>query len=236
MKASIEDGWRCERRARVLEAAARVFSRLSYEQASMDEIAHEAGMGKPTVYRYFESKDALFTAVFVDALDALEARLAAVLDQEAGVEARLRGLVTALIPTFRDHLVSLRVMGEDSAVVDQSKRRIFRDRRARIVGFLAKAVQEGAAAGEVRWSVDPDRIGHLVVGMIWSATAGIRAEDDVIAGDVTALVLGGIGEPGAPARTLPETSWHDGGRVPAPVLLDDDRQTGRRRSREAALP
>lgn len=205
----VEAGWRGERRDRLLEAAGRIFARTGYERASMDEIAAEAGVGKPTLYRYFDGKAALFAAVFVDALDGLEARLEAVLAEESGIEARLRGVVAELIPTFRDHLVSLRVLSEDAAAIDQSKRRIFRERRVRIAGFLSRAL-DGAPE-----EVDPVRVAHLIVGMIWSGTAAIRAGDDEIAAEITALVLNGIagrGE-GAAKACARAPSLRDGGRA-----------------------
>lgn len=49
------------RRAAILAAAAEVFSEMSFEQASMDVIAARVGNSKATIYRYFESKEALFT-------------------------------------------------------------------------------------------------------------------------------------------------------------------------------
>lgn len=195
----VDTGWRGERRERLLEAASRVFARAGYEQVSMDEIAAEAGVGKPTIYRYFDGKAALFAAVFVEALDSLEARLEAALRQETDVGRRLGRMVRALVPTFRDHLVSLRMLSEDAAAIDQSKRRIFRERRARIAGHLARAVDHPGVAS------DPLRVAHLVIGMVWSATAAIRASDEEIADEITHLVLYGIA-PGA--ASLPHENGH----------------------------
>src|SRR6185369_5950350 len=75
MEPANEREWRRQRRERLIEAARRVFAAQGYEKASMDDIASAAGAGKPTLYRYFANKDALFEAVFVDALDTLEAQL-----------------------------------------------------------------------------------------------------------------------------------------------------------------
>lgn len=210
MDASRDEGWRGDRRGRLLDAASRVFSRLSYEHASMDEIAHEAGVGKPTLYRYFASKDALFTAVFVEALETLEHRLLAVLARPGTFDERLVRLVATIIPTFRDHLVSVGVLGHDAAAVDASKRTIFRERRTRIARCLARAVEDASAAGDVRPGVDPMRTAHVMIGMIWSAAAAIEAGDDEIAQDVSALILHGV------ARR----------RDPVPVRADDEGRNG----------
>jgi AcrR family transcriptional regulator len=46
-----------------LAAAAEVFQEMSFDQASMDEIATRVGSSKATLYRYFDSKEALFMAL-----------------------------------------------------------------------------------------------------------------------------------------------------------------------------
>lgn len=50
-------------RARLLEAALSVFVRMGYTGASMDAVAAQAGLSKPTLYKYFDSKEVLFTAM-----------------------------------------------------------------------------------------------------------------------------------------------------------------------------
>ncbi len=51
---------RTEKRKRALDAALSVFSNNGYSAATMDAIATEAGMTKPTLYQYFASKEELF--------------------------------------------------------------------------------------------------------------------------------------------------------------------------------
>jgi TetR/AcrR family transcriptional regulator len=49
-----------ERRAAIVDAALRVFSTGSYSAATTAEIAREAGVSEPILYRHFESKRALY--------------------------------------------------------------------------------------------------------------------------------------------------------------------------------
>ncbi len=48
---------------KLLEAALAVFSAMGYSGASMDAVAEAAGLSKPTLYKYFDSKETLFAAM-----------------------------------------------------------------------------------------------------------------------------------------------------------------------------
>ena len=59
------------RHQEILEAARRIFARLSYAATNVEEIAKEAGMAKGTVYLYFKSKEEIFAAVLASDLERL---------------------------------------------------------------------------------------------------------------------------------------------------------------------
>jgi TetR/AcrR family transcriptional regulator, mexJK operon transcriptional repressor len=62
---------RIERERRVLDAALKVFSEAGYSGTTMDAVALEAGLSKPTLYQYFESKEALFSAMLLGERDQM---------------------------------------------------------------------------------------------------------------------------------------------------------------------
>src|SRR6266849_3335368 len=55
------------RRAAVLDTACRVFSKSSYRGATTAEIAREAGISEPSLYRHFGSKRDLYLACLDEA-------------------------------------------------------------------------------------------------------------------------------------------------------------------------
>jgi AcrR family transcriptional regulator len=61
------------KRIRILLAAKREFSRLGMGGARIDAIAERAKVNKRTIYQYFRSKDALFTAVLENAYHDIKA-------------------------------------------------------------------------------------------------------------------------------------------------------------------
>ncbi|MDC7785924.1 TetR/AcrR family transcriptional regulator [Rhodoplanes sp. TEM] len=54
------------KRRQILEGAARIFSAMGFDAASMNDIAREAGVSKGTLYVYFEHKEELFCALISD--------------------------------------------------------------------------------------------------------------------------------------------------------------------------
>lgn len=82
-------------RARLIEAAAKVFARRGYQAARVEEIAEEAGYSHGAVYSNFEGKTDLFLAVFEEYMAERVRELAetqAALPEDAPLEARARAL------------------------------------------------------------------------------------------------------------------------------------------------
>src|SRR5215469_16619241 len=64
------DGSRSARkRGAIIDAAAELFLRHGYLGTSMDQIAAQAAVSKPTVYNHFPDKEQLFTEIVLGALD-----------------------------------------------------------------------------------------------------------------------------------------------------------------------
>jgi TetR/AcrR family transcriptional regulator len=59
----------------ILESAQRVFFSKGYLKATMDEIALEAAVTKPTIYLYFKTKDDLFFTLMLPLIDHIRKQL-----------------------------------------------------------------------------------------------------------------------------------------------------------------
>jgi AcrR family transcriptional regulator len=82
-------------RARLIQAAARVFARRGFQSASVQEIAEEAGYSHGAVYSNFDGKADLFLAVFEDYMAQRVRELAETqvgLPEDAPLEVRARVL------------------------------------------------------------------------------------------------------------------------------------------------
>jgi TetR/AcrR family transcriptional regulator len=85
-----------ERRAAVLDTACRVFARCSYRGATTAEIAREAGVTEPILYRHFASKQALYLAC----IDEAWGRMRAAWEEAVGAEPDPAGWLPAIGRAF----------------------------------------------------------------------------------------------------------------------------------------
>lgn len=62
---------RLERTQQILDSALKVFAAMGYSGTTMDAVAADAGLTKPTLYTYFPSKEALFAAMMLGKRDRM---------------------------------------------------------------------------------------------------------------------------------------------------------------------
>lgn len=67
----------------ILEAAVHLFDTKGYEKTSIEELAREAGVGKGTIYTYFQTKAEIFYAFCEEQLEFVHRELARKTDPEA---------------------------------------------------------------------------------------------------------------------------------------------------------
>src|SRR5438477_1738232 len=84
-------------RARLFAAAAAVFARGGYADASAEGIAREAGMSKATFYEHFDNKEDCLIALFDAAIEEVLAEMRVAGEAHAGAEPvdRVRAAIRA---------------------------------------------------------------------------------------------------------------------------------------------
>ena len=89
-------------RTRLFEAAAAVFARVGYAEASAESISREAGMSKATFYEHFANKEECLLALFDEASAQVIAEMAQASEQGdfASYEDRVRAGVRAFLGTL----------------------------------------------------------------------------------------------------------------------------------------
>ena len=161
-------------RERLYAAAAAVFSRVGYAEASAEAISREAGMSKATFYEHFANKEECILSLF-DAASA-QVRAAVAASTESGstpderVRAGVRAFLMALV-AFPDHARTLLV--ETIGAGPRAAER----RDTILEDFAALIVRENEIAAE-RYGAprlqSPDDAYALVGAIIELATRQLR--------------------------------------------------------------
>ncbi len=144
-----------ERRIAVVEAALRVFSTGSYAGATTADIAREAGVSEPILYRHFASKRDLYVASLDEAWRRIRERI------EAEIEARgaAEGWTSIGPATMREMKVllpSLWMQAITEAGEDAEIRRFVSGHMREVHDFFASVLRQVQAEGGVRPDRDPD--------------------------------------------------------------------------------
>ena len=141
----------------IVAAALRVFASTSYAGATTAEIAREAGVSEPIIYRHFSSKRALWLACLDDAWTrfraAMEAKFAALGDADSVLAVGQTGM---RLRRERVQLPNLWIQGVTEAAEDAEIQRVVRRHIREVHDFVADAIRRAQAAGGVPADRDPD--------------------------------------------------------------------------------
>src|SRR5450759_214408 len=190
-------------RARILQAAGKVFAQHGYHGATIGEIAGEAGLSNGAVYYNFANKEDLFCALLVE--------WSAELIQAAG---KAIGRLGSTEPehSFRDEMrqvVETLKRGREwrlllfEFVTYAARNPKFRARfaagRQEFTGALAIVLAERIAAHRLQPVVAPEQLAILVSALVNGLALDELAEPGGIPGDLLATALLALIDPAAPA-------------------------------------
>lgn len=157
---------RAVREQQMLQVAERTFAERGFHAASVDAIAERAGISKPMVYAYFESKEGLYRACMERARGRLYGAINDGADAGAAPAEQLwLGLLAFLTFVDEQHDSWVVLFGEATAGAGPFAEEGARMRRgiARLVGQLLRdaAAAEGAVASRLE-TTEP--LAHALIG------------------------------------------------------------------------
>lgn len=162
----------------ILEAAFRVFGSRGLHQATLDDVARAAGISKGTIYLYFPSKAALFTAMLKARVNAIMPPVEGPQDGRAGgtTRHRLSILGRRLYRFFRSsaYLAMYRTVISEVSQFPKATAHFYREGILQATKRLADVIRRGIATGEFR-EVDPVIAARAFVGMfqIFAVSQGL---------------------------------------------------------------
>jgi AcrR family transcriptional regulator len=146
----VDEQMREATRQHILREAAREFARLGFDQANINVIAEQAGIGKGTIYLYFHNKRDVFVEMLRSIAQTQLATIRSTLVTKGTLQQRLERLFLAFAHLAQDNSDSFNVYmsalyGVNRAFQDEATK-LLRD----YLAVIALVLEESQAAGEIQ--------------------------------------------------------------------------------------
>src|SRR5689334_227156 len=183
---------RNDRRQRIVLAASQMFAERAYVEVQMDELARAAAVAKPTIYRYFNSKEDLFLEALDGTMSELVAEVSRVADENLPAPLVLRQMIAAALKSFAQCTAAIRALDGTDTALGERGRAMLRRRGRQIREEFARVLQRGMVAQDFR-TLDPDLASRAILGAVrMTATAEDAPNDEQAARSLTDLLLHGM--------------------------------------------
>jgi len=146
-------------RDRVLEAAKEAFTR-SGADASLDDIAKQAGVGAGTLYRHFPSREALIEAVYRTEVERLAAAERNFAETMAPMEA-----LRAWMLLFVDYIATKKIIAPALNTLVGGHSKVFEASYNQIWEAIRALVKRAIKSGEIRKDLDPIDLLRALIGV-----------------------------------------------------------------------
>ncbi|MGH6785270.1 MAG: TetR/AcrR family transcriptional regulator [Novosphingobium sp.] len=178
---------------RLLDAAAKEFGERGFHDASISGITRRAGTALGSFYTYFDSKDAIFSALVRDMSQAVATIVASKVQPGLGGTARERDALAAFLGFAREHKEIYRIIDEAEFADPASYRAHYEGTANRIAARFDENVANGSMTpgdNEVRaWAA-------MGMNVFLGLRYGVWAEDrtvEEVAAVAEALLRDGLG-------------------------------------------
>ena len=175
----------------IMDAVYALLEEKSVRDLTIEAVAKRAGVGKPTLYKWWPTKATLVLAMLCERM-APKLEKPTVLTAEQSLRFRVRSLIDAFNGPFGKIVAGLIAEGQsEPAVLQEFFDRWVSPRRNATIADL----QRGKDAGELRSETEPELLNDAIFGAIYYRML-LRS------GPMTQAVRRGIGRPGHPRASL----------------------------------
>jgi AcrR family transcriptional regulator len=169
-------------RERILDAAKDAFTRFGAD-ASLDDIAKQAGVGAGTLYRHFPTRDALIEAVYRAEVEKLAAAARKFAAEKPPLEA-----LRAWMLLFVDYIAAKQIIAPALNSFLGGASKLYEGSRAQVQEAMDALVKRAIKSGDIRKDLDSSDllraligVSHITSGSDWRQSAR-RLVDILIAG------------------------------------------------------
>lgn len=142
-----DKGLIAQRHDEIFRAASRVFISRGYHEATVREIAREAGLSLGGLYAYIETKEDILYLVFDKLTTTLRDNMRSAIDGIDDPVEQIRAALRADLKTTTEFQDEILLMYQETKSLDRAARRAVLAREADYVGFFEEILQAGYRRG-----------------------------------------------------------------------------------------
>jgi len=146
-------------RERILEVAKKAFTRYG-ANASLDDVAKEAGVGAGTLYRHFPTRDALIEAVYRTEVEKLAAAERKFAETMAPIDA-----LRAWMLLFINYIAAKHIIAPALNTFVGGASKLYEGSRAQIQGAIDALVKRAIKSGDIRKDIEPFDLLRALIGV-----------------------------------------------------------------------
>src|SRR5438105_7601691 len=155
-----------DKRARIMDAAIKVFAERGFHTATVAEIARAAGVADGTIYLYFKSKDDLLLRLFDEKMTDLLAEARAALASEPSAPEKLRRFIQLHLSLVERNPELASVLIVELRQSAQFLKAADRNKLAAYVDLIAEVVRAGQENGELTARISPAAVKRAIFGAL----------------------------------------------------------------------
>jgi AcrR family transcriptional regulator len=146
-------------RGRILQVAKDAFTR-SGANASLDDIAKDAGVGAGTLYRHFPTRDALIEAVYRTEVEKLAAAERQFAETMAPIDA-----LRAWMLLFVDYVAAKHIIAPVLNTFAGGASKLYEGAQVQIRGAINALVKRAVKSGDIRKDLEPFDLLRALIGV-----------------------------------------------------------------------
>jgi TetR/AcrR family transcriptional regulator, fatty acid metabolism regulator protein len=208
------------RREEILKAAQEVFAKKGFQEATVSDVAQQAGVSDTTIYEYFSTKeDLLFSIPMETSLKAME--LESFLHYIRGSSNKLRAIIYHYLQFYQNNpdyaSVVMLILKQNRNFLQTETYQIIRK------GFriILDVIEEGIATGEFQKDTDPLLVRHVLLGSIEHLVIRkllLGKPEDLLkqVDPLTDLIIDGISQGGKPRSLNLQINLNPSPPLPSP--------------------
>lgn len=155
-----------DKRARILEAAVKVFAERGFHSATVAGIARAAGVADGTIYLYFKGKDDLLLRLFDEKMTELLAEAREAVARERTAPDKLRRFIQLHLALVERNPELASVLIVELRQSAQFLKAADRQKLAAYVDLIAEVVRGGQESGELDAEISPATVKRAVFGAL----------------------------------------------------------------------